>query len=481
MTKKLTFIFLGVIIVYWSSLFTFFTNDDFFHLKIANVNNVSDFFNFFNLLSSPEGSGFYRPLTTQVFYFIERSVFGLNPLFFHVSSFVALFAGIYLLYQLVLEISNNKNTAFVSSFLYAFSAIHFGHLYFLGTFQELGLFFFFMYSVLSFSRYLKFKKMKDYVLAFSFFILALMSKETAVVLPGVLLLVWGYLKAFDKRIISFKKFFVLLVPFIITLGIYLYLHVYFYGMASGDSYFTDFSIKKTLNSLMWYLLWSLGIPEMFVDFVGPGLQVNPNLITFWGKETYMILGLFGTLMVSLICAFVSMLRSVSFEKVTHLSLFSFTFFVITLLPVLFFPFHKFSYNLTLPSFGLFFFIATLLTNGKVSKYILSFSLITFLFLNLTTLSLTKKTHWVTRGSDTAKRVYDFFEANKNSYKGRTIIFQDTALDSDLPWSPTNLVSGVLSGSNFFEVFYPGQFKVVYGMDKDNIDGEYIPSRMFLGY
>ena len=139
-------VMLVAFILYFPSLFSFFTHDDFFHLKISQVASIKEFLNFFNLLHAPEGWGFYRPITTQVFYFLGRTVFNLIPFWMHTLSFVVFFLIIFLVYRLALIITKKETVAILTALFYATSATHFGHLYFLGAFQELGLTLFFLVS-----------------------------------------------------------------------------------------------------------------------------------------------------------------------------------------------------------------------------------------------------------------------------------------------------------------------------------------------
>jgi hypothetical protein len=351
LSKKYYFAVLAVIllvtlVMFFPSLFTFYTNDDFFHLRLANVSSLGAFINFFNLLKSPEGWGLYRPLTTQVFYFLAVKLFNLNPIPLHIISFITLFVIIYLVGELTILLTGNRKVALLAAFLYATSATHFGHLYFLGTYQELGMALFFTVAILT---YFKNKK----VLALVFFILALMSKETALVLPFILVLIQWFLK---------KKFNYFWLPYFVIGGVYLFLRFRYYGFASGDSYVWNFAPLKAVNTLGWYGLWSFNIPETVVDFIGPGLHLNPNLLKYWAKEIIPIVILF---VVQMLIVFGSIVRSAK-----KLIIFSFFWFVITLGPVLFLPIHKFTYYLTLPLIGVVIVIANIFISAKIYKSVM---------------------------------------------------------------------------------------------------------------
>jgi len=205
--KYLLLIFLISFILYSPSLFGYYTNDDFFLLKISQANSLGEFANFFNLTTGPDGLGMYRPLTTQAFYFLGWRLFSLNPIGLHIISFLIFFGVIYLVFSLVLELSKNEKISLLAAFLYATSATHFGHLYYLATFQELGLTFFFIISVILFIQFLNTKKLPLYILSLTTFVLSLLSKETAVVLPACLLLVYMFIKQNKANLLHSSLFF----------------------------------------------------------------------------------------------------------------------------------------------------------------------------------------------------------------------------------------------------------------------------------
>jgi Gpi18-like mannosyltransferase len=237
--KKLLLIFAFPILVFWPSLFVFFTNDDFFFLKISKINSFWEFVRFFDITKGPDGLGMYRPLTTQVFYMLK------NPLLMHIVVFITFFVILYFIYVLSKKLFGEERIALIATFLYSVSAVHFAHFYYLATYQELGMALFVLLMIISHLN-------KRYYLSILFFVLSLMSKETAVVAPFLLLLSDWYINSK----INLKKY----IAYFLILGFYLFMHFVLYGVATGDSYVWDFSIRKLLNSTAWYLAWGI-IPE----------------------------------------------------------------------------------------------------------------------------------------------------------------------------------------------------------------------------
>ncbi len=463
-------------VMFLPSLFGFFTNDDFFHFVTSRAYNFKDFLNFFNLCYPATGFPNYRPLATQAFYFLDWRFFNLNPLPMHILLFILFFGIIILVYKIAKELTKSDKAAIITTALYALSATHFGQLYFLAT-QEIIYGFFFFLSVWFFIKYLKGEKTKLLVYSFVAFLLTLASKEPAVTLPFVLGLIYLFVWLRDKKKIKVKEIMVL-APFLAILVGYLYMRFFHYGFAKGDSYLWAFIPKRILNSLGWYSLWSLNLPEMLVDFVGPGLKFNPNLFRYWSSQIIPILVLF---VFQIFLAAYLLVRDflLSNKSRINIVILGVLWFVGTLIPVLFLPIHKFTFYLTVPLFGAVLVLGYLLSNSSKALGYLFLTL--YLMTSLISLSLTSNVSWITRGQETAKRVYVHFLKNEKAYTQKTIAFVDTENDIVLPWSPTETVRVILSNNDFFEVFFPGEFEIIYdkeGFAKGDIK---LQARQFLGY
>lgn len=468
--KYLLLTFLISFILFYPSLFGFYTNDDFYHLKISHATSVHEFINFFNLVEGSSGQLLYRPLTTHVFYFLGWGLFNLNPIGLHIVSFVLLFIVIYCVYKLALLISENEKMAVISAFLYAVSATHFGHLYYLATEIVLGAVFF--PTVIFFTKYIKSRSNGYLILSIIFFVLSLLAKENSVVLPAVFVLLYVYFQITKKTKIKVGKFLLSLIPFAIILAVYMYFHFFYYGFVSGDSYLWNLSPIKALNTILWYGLWSFNLPEMLVDFVGPGLKINPNLLKYWGDQIIPILVLF---VVQLCVLFYAIFKSKIFSR-KYESLFCVGWFLITLSPILFLPLHKFTFYLTLPLFGVVLLLSYLFVKSR--SLVLILFCVVWTITSLLALNFTRQTNWITQGEGIARRVYDYVNMNKTSLEDKTVAFYDTEEDKKLPFSPTETLKNTLSDKNFFSVFFPNL------ADKIDYNGQgeiKIKSRQFLGY
>ena len=469
-------------VIFYPSLFSFYTNDDFFLLKISNAKTITDFFNFFNLKQGPEGLGMYRPLAMQSFFMLAWRLFNLNPLGLHVISYLFFFGIIYLVFILIKKLVDNEKIALFASFLYATSSTHFAHLYWLSDFQELAMTFFFLSGIWFFIKFINTQRLIHYFVLLIAFLLSLLSKETAIVFPFVLGLIYIYFKFTNKSKIPVKKFILSLTPIVLLLVGYFYFRFTYYGFPKGVSYIWDFS-PRFINTLFWYVLWAVNIPEMLVDFVGPGLRINLNPLLFW--KNYLIV-IFTSIFILLTILVVNLGEFIRKSKKVDYILFflGVIWFITTLLPVLFLPWHKFSYYLTLPLIGIIIPISYLIYKSKNFKfYAIIFSTI-WLLLSITNTKLSIRSSWITKGEDTAKNVYTYFKNNEILLNGKNIAFYDTSEDNVYaPWYPSETLRTVLSDNNFIYVFFPEIKSVVYLREKPHNNNQTVdlPARKFVEY
>jgi len=109
----------------------------------------------------------------------------------------------------------------------------------------------------------------------------------------------------------------------------------------------------------------------------------------------------------------------------------------------------------------------------------------WILLSVSTLNLTAETNWVTRGAQTAKNVHNYMIENQGMLTGyKSIVFYDTKDDSNLPWSPSEVLKVVLSDQNYFRVFWNGRLQakyVSYNLTTTEQRELGLKARTFLGY
>jgi hypothetical protein len=480
--KYLLAIFIIALILFFPSLNNFYTHDDFFLLKISKVESFKEFVNFYNLKSSPEGLGMYRPLAMQSFFMVAWKLFNLNPLGLHIISFIFFFGIVFLVYKLTVILMGNKKVGLFAAFFYATSSTHFAHLYWLSVFQELAMTLFFLLSVIFFIKFVRKGRKINFLISFFAFLLSLLSKETAIVLPLILTITYFYLCFTKNTILSIKKIFIFLTPFFLILSAYLYMRINYYGFPKGASYIWDFS-PRFLNTLFWYGLWSINIPEMLIDFIGPGLKINIGPLVYW--KNYLITIIISSLALVMVI-FLKLLAMFNKRKTNLLLIiFGSFWFIFTILPVLFLPWHKFAYYLTLPLIGMVLVIAYIITGTKMKRWQSAVFLTAWLISSMVNINLLSKTSWIIKGGMTSSNVFTYFNENIDVLSGKNVVFYDMPQDEIYaPWYPSDTLKTVLSDTDFFEVFFPEIRSTLYLRDGKLDNGSQtvsLEARQFVEY
>lgn len=424
MNKKLILTFLFPLLIFSPSLLNFFSSDDWFHLRLAQITNFTEFANFFSFTHTDQSASFYRPLSTQAFFFISQKMAGLNAIYYHLFVLASFTLLLYLIYLQGVALKVKK-ISLLAVFLYGISVTNFTRLYFLSAYQEILMTIFVLLALITYKNKLW--------ASLIFFILALMSKETAIVLPALLLLIYPK---------SFKK-----LPLFLTISaIYLYLRFFIFKGLEGDSYLWDFSPIRAANTLFWYTLWSFGAPEFLVDYVGSGLRPIARFYTDFPVWSYIILtSIFATL------GSFSLLLIKSAKKIDKNVLIFAGWFIVSLLPVLFLPWHKFTLELGLPLVGFSFLLAYFIfQNKKLGILFLSI----FIIFNLLTNYLTYSRHYSVNRGKMGQAVISYLEENYKTYPSNSYFeFINDTGDYGAEWGSSKQIRNAISSSDLFRVFY----------------------------
>lgn len=230
------FFLLLTFILYFQSIHNFFVLDDFIFLKAATQHSLSANFHFFPI-----------PLLS---YRIIYMIFGLNPAPVRLFSFVLNALVCLFVYKLSYKVfenldkENDDKTKFLKSFLCSLLfAVHYIHVETIIYFSELHELFYSLFYILGLFTYFKYKeneKRSDLLLIFVFYLLCILSKETAV--SFVLCLFLSELFLFKNKIsVFFRKFYFLLI---ITFSFILLRYFAFPGLNKLD-YSVNFIILAT--------------------------------------------------------------------------------------------------------------------------------------------------------------------------------------------------------------------------------------------
>lgn len=455
-------LFLGLTILYRTHFGNFFYQDDFFNINLSRTHSLIHAFNIFH--APPSDFVFYRPFSTQLFWNISWKLFGFSPFGYHIISYLFFLSSIYLAYKLAHIILRDNRAALLTSFFYAFSASHFYRLYFLSQFQEISLAFFTFLTLVLFIKKSKWTPL--------LFFLSLTTKETSVmIVPFMVMLTLLLPKPKHDYLKLFFQCAILLL-------VYLFARVFFFGFASGQSYMFDFSVRKVFNNLLWYSMWSIGLPEAFVNvtlFKFPTL-LNPKLFTEFGTLGNIVLGTFALFNILIVVPLMRFFRTINVD--IFIPIFLYLFF---LLPILFFPFHKFPYGLAVPLLG-----SSLIFGRSLSmmhtKYILIVC-VAYVALSITAYQFNLASHWANKRALMSEAVFSFLSrAYPTKPDATNIYFRNTSKPMCLyikinePYYSKEIYYAI-NGATGIQLFYGDEALPVFFEDVDNL--KHLTTRSFV--
>ena len=190
LTWLVVVVVLSTFISYLPSLKNDFTewDDDKYVTKNELIRDFS-VQNFKKIFQTPEVMGNYHPLTiiSLSFDYVRGE---LNPKTYHWHNLILHLLNTTLLFFLILQLTRNKIIAFVTSLLFGIHPMHVESVAWISERKDVLYTFFFFSSMLAYLRYLNSDKNTGfYLLTLFLFILSILSKGQAVVLPVALLLV----------------------------------------------------------------------------------------------------------------------------------------------------------------------------------------------------------------------------------------------------------------------------------------------------
>lgn len=235
---------------YGTSLRYGFSQDDWYFLYISQAHSIGDIFNFFNPWTQA-GFAFFRPLGTQLYYYLFSSPFSMHLFMLSLQALNG-----YLVTRLLLKLRYSKLTSYLVGILYSLSSVHFLSLYYIAATQQLLAASFSLFSLLFFLQ-------RKYFVTGIFFLLALFSKETAIVTPAV-----AYLLS-DQKVFSRLRS---LIPYIVVGAAYGLLRLL--STASTQSEYHFFFGPSIITNLRWYALFASNFPEGLVNYGLPRMGIN---------------------------------------------------------------------------------------------------------------------------------------------------------------------------------------------------------------
>lgn len=454
-----TALFVFLLIIFRNAFTINFFLDDFFFLRIGKANSLDEIIKFF----SPFKSYFYRPIPTELFYY---TIYVLkNNLFFsHLIVFITYFVGLYFAYKSQLLITKNKLWSRLTIALYAISFIHVFQLYQLATFIEIALFTFLSISLYFFLN----RKSTQSVL---FFVFACMSKETAVLFP-IFLVAVNFIQGEDKS--KLKNTWIHFVTSIIFLAIFKL------GLSSVvnaiDTYTIHMDPRLGINNLMWYSLWSFGLPNFLPVYMTSIFQ--KPIHEFWEiwknndvKIYFALLALYVVSAFSMVASFFYLHR----QKITtllKLALFCAVFFVLFISPTLLII-HKWMVRLMLPLFFL-----SLLLSYPVSysikrkgfaRIVGYFFLFSYLCFNIAAITVHESSSLFILESKFVNNLERYFSLHGDEIARHKYIYFIDPKKGTNPWGGSKKLKVTLHDQNFLYNYFPNKNIIaIYGYENKTI-------------
>jgi hypothetical protein len=343
----------------------------------------------------------------------------------------------------------------IASFIYGVSVTNFTRLYFLSAFQEIALVFFSLLTLFAYLKWRKSRRILYLLLSLVFFIISLLSKETAVVLPGIL-----FILDLGIRRVSLRR----LVPYFIILLPYLFLRIFVFRTMVGDSYIWDYSPRKIGNTLMWYTLWSFGSPELLVDYIGSGLHIVPKFFTDFPIGT--ILVILGGL-ISVVSTFGFLLLS-KVKSIGRMGVVGLAFFLLGLLPVMFLPWHKFTLELGLPLVGFSIALSFIIRSSRKIPALIFITIFTLYNIAINQFSLER--HYSILRGVISQRVANYFLVRYPVTLPVDFYFEfiNDSGNYGKEWGSSKQISQATAGTEMFRVLYKSGNPQVYFEDSPGI-------------
>jgi hypothetical protein len=327
----------AIMLTYGLSLKYGFSQDDWYFLRISQATSVSDVLRFFNPFTQ-SGFAFYRPLSTQLYYYL----LGSTPWAMHLAMLILHFLNALLVAKLVRRLGKSETVATTVALLYGISAVHFLSLFYIAATQQLLAAFF---SLLTLCTFLEDRvTWRNLAQSAMLFALAVLSKETALMTPLIAPILILLRDGYPQRQRDWPRLFGRLLPVLGVTGLYVIMRILsFQGVQSEYHLMLNLSI---LTNYRWYSLFAVGFPEELVRFGLPRMMIDFGRFAsqFGWRGVALILG-GGIVWLRLLVAIVTGLGTRGPRKAATLAYL--LWFIISLLPVVMLRDHLYPHYLDL--------------------------------------------------------------------------------------------------------------------------------------
>lgn len=360
-------IFAASLFLFYPSLNYYFFQDDWF---VLNWVKNADTWSLFGL--RPDII-YWRPISMPLFFKFTNTIFGLNPLGFHLIGFFIHLINSALVYILFRKLAISTRNSLLASFIYATAAFHFVPLSWASTTSYIIGPTFILSTIILFLR----GKIR---FSFISFILGLTSQELTLTVIPILLVIKG--PSILKKLLSF----------IILALTYVVFRLFIVPAPTTGAYEMAAN-PQVVTNLFWYLAWIFNMPERLstIFYFANIPESIKNTLEFW---RYFIIPL-------ILMASFGVLVIFTKAQITKLAQ-GLLIFLAGILPVLFLPKHVYPMYLVIASLGIIYITAASLDRLKLGGRSTILVGLLFFASSYLTLSFTRQNHWVVNQQAIAK-------------------------------------------------------------------------------
>ncbi len=350
-------VFVVLLWLYIPSLDFHFFLDDYGLLHSGHVDSVSGFFRSFHpvRLGVDEFVPFYRPLSQVIYFWLMQLIVGWNPLYYHFIGLVMLGLISFTVYLITTHLSEDALAGFFGAILFAVCTTHGITQLWISLTQDLIVVFLMATSFYVYLLSLQKGKALHRAASAALFVLALLSMEHAIILPGLLLLV-ELVYSRPKDMEETKRLVARLLPFALIALAYLVFRMAYIDLPRSGSYKVAIGLFALRNLGRYLLIASnsflagvLGVPSMDTLLKG-GADQGGSWGVAWVKFSVVVIGM-------------TWLAWRYQWRLKREALFALGWFGISMLPVLFLPHHFYLYYLLSASVGFVFLVARWLSSA----------------------------------------------------------------------------------------------------------------------
>lgn len=237
----ISFLTIVVFVLFTPMLDNFFIVDDTSWIKNAMLLKNKGI----NVLFEPMHTGYYRPLPL-LFFLFNFYLFGLNPTGYYLINLLLYSINVILVYFLGKILSKDifqnkeREIGFLSALIFATFGPNYEVALLINVVNDLLSTFFILIAIILFVEYLENNKTSHFILSLVSFFLSVLSKETAIILPGIIIITHILYTQAKESLFRYIKFF---LPYFLIGVIYFIFYQISIPTKHSDYYFGLHSLE----------------------------------------------------------------------------------------------------------------------------------------------------------------------------------------------------------------------------------------------